>query len=330
MKKAERTFEDHEAQRETLPLLVGLFGASSSGKTYSALRLATGMQHVVGGDIFVIDTESKRALHYADSFQFRHVPFGPPFSPLDYMAAIEHCCKRGAKTLIVDSASHEHEGPGGLLEWHEKELDRLAGNARDMRNKMTFSAWAEPKAARRRLINTILQLGVNAIFCFRAKPKLKIRTGLDPLDLGWMPISGEEWVYEMTVNALLYPGSGGIPTWNPELPGERQMVKLPTQFADVFAEPRPLDEAIGEELAKWAAGGSVPQKIEKKDRPSASSIDTREALVKAVNAAAKRLDSQVKVEEALKAELEKRGLESTRGLDPEVYADLCRWVANLS
>ena len=50
---SERKFEDKEAVREAVPLLVGLFGASSSGKTYSALRLASGMREVTGGDIYV-------------------------------------------------------------------------------------------------------------------------------------------------------------------------------------------------------------------------------------------------------------------------------------
>jgi ABC-type sulfate/molybdate transport systems ATPase subunit len=74
-----RTFTDSPAVRESVPLLVGLMGASGSGKTYSALRIATGMQRVAGGEIFVIDTESKRSLHYADTFKFRHVPFDAPF-----------------------------------------------------------------------------------------------------------------------------------------------------------------------------------------------------------------------------------------------------------
>lgn len=260
MTRERRTFTNEKAVRSRVPLLVGLYGASGSGKTLSALRLARGMREVVGGQIAFIDTESGRSKHYADEFDFEYVRFDPPFSPLDYLDALEHCRSIGASIVVVDSASHEHEGPGGVLEWHETELDRLAGknaNYRE-RQKHTFSAWAAPKAARRRLINTILQLGVNAIFCFRAKEKLKIRTGQDPLDLGWMPISGDEWPYEMTLNALLYPGSRGVPTWHPNQPGERQMMKLPRQFEALFEKPRPLDESIGRALAEWARGGKVP------------------------------------------------------------------------
>lgn len=267
-----RTFDDKPATREQVPLLVGLGGASNSGKTYSALRMATGMREETGGDIFVIDTESRRALHYADKFDFRHVDFREPFSPDDYLAAIKHCKDRGASIIVVDSASHEHEGPGGVLEWHERELDRMAGNDFKKRDRMTFAAWAKPKAARRRLINTVVQLGVNAIFCFRAKEKLKIRRGQEPEYLGWMPISGDEWVFEMTLHCLLYPGSGGVPTWSPEHPGERVMTKLPKQFEDYLLGRRgPIDEEVGRHLAEWAKGGTAPKPKQAEPPPDPAS-----------------------------------------------------------
>lgn len=214
-----RLFELKQAKRDQVPLLVGLGGASGCGKTFSAIRLATGMQRVTGGDIHFIDTESRRALHYADQFSFKHLEFGPPFSPLDYLDAIAYCVGQGASIVITDSMSHEHEGPGGVLEMHDAELDRMAGQDFKKRNKLTFAAWAEPKKQRRRLINEILRLGVSMISCFRAKEKIRIVTGKDPIHLGWMPIGGEEFVFEQTVQCLLYPGSGGVPTWEPELPG---------------------------------------------------------------------------------------------------------------
>jgi hypothetical protein len=257
---ASRTFSDKPAVRTSVPLLLGLTGASGSGKTYSALRAATGIQRVTGGDIYYIDTEARRALHYADRFKFRHLEFQAPFGPLDYLAAIEHCQKKGAKVIVVDSMSHEHEGPGGVLEKHEQETTRLSAAWHCSRESAQMSAWAEPKAERRRLINSILQLGINGIFCFRAKEKLKIVKGEKPQPMGWMPIAGEEFVFEMTVNCLLYPGCGGVPVWNPGEIGEKMMVKLPEQFKDLFAKTRPLDEDTGEALAKWAAGDAQPAK----------------------------------------------------------------------
>jgi hypothetical protein len=254
---AVRVFEDKPAVREATPLLIGLVGPSSSGKTYSALRLATGIQRVSGGDIYGIDTESGRMKHYADKFKFRHLAFGAPFSPLDYLAAIEHCVKKGAKTIIVDSMSHEHEGPGGVLEMHERELDRMAGNDYGKRDRMTMLAWAKPKGDRRRMINTLLQTNANFIFCFRAKEKIKMVKGKEPEQLGFMPIAGEEFVYEMTVKCLLLPGANGTPTWSSDMPGERMMMKKPEQFLQLFSQARQLDEDIGMSMAQWAAGDAA-------------------------------------------------------------------------
>ncbi len=268
-----RTFDDKPATREKVPLLVGLMGPSGGGKTYSALRLATGIQRVSGGEIYVVDTEARRSLHYADKFKFRHVEFGAPFGSLDYLAAIEHCVKKGAGVVVVDSMSHEHEGPGGMLEAHQAEVDRLAGgtNAEQWKkdaNKML--AWGKPKADRRRLINTILQMNANFIFCFRAKEKIKLPSKaekeaakgrgerVDPVkQMGFMPIAGDEFIFEMTANCLLLPNAGGIPTWQSDEVGERMMIKKPEQFRQLFSAERPLDEQVGQGLAQWAVGDSA-------------------------------------------------------------------------
>jgi ABC-type dipeptide/oligopeptide/nickel transport system ATPase subunit len=248
-----RSFTSTIATREKTPILVGLVGPSGSGKTYSALRLAAGFQKVTGGETYFIDTEARRALHYAERFKFRHVAFGAPFGPLDYLAAIEHCVKQGASTIVIDSMSHEHEGPGGLLEMHAAEHARLGG-----RDGTKMLAWNKPKSERRRLINSVLQLPVNFVFCFRAKEKLKIERGKDPVPLGFQPIGGDEFVYEMTLKCLLLPGANGVPTWRSDLMGEKAMIKLPEQFRATFGgdQPPQLTEEIGEKLATWAAGGA--------------------------------------------------------------------------
>lgn len=255
-----RRFEDVPAVRERVPLWIGLYGASGSGKTFSALRLATGIQRVTGGDIFVIDTEARRALAVADRFRFRHVPFDAPFSPLDYLSAVEHCVSKGARVVVVDSMSHEHEGPGGVLEWQAAEEERLAKAWNTTRDKAKMSAWQVPKAARRRMINTFLQMPVNFIFCFRAKEKMKVIPGRNPEPQGFMPIAGEEFVYEMTATALLLPGAYGVPTWQSNETGEATMIKRPEQFRALIEQHRgkPLSEDMGEVMAQWAAGDVDP------------------------------------------------------------------------
>lgn len=251
-----RTFEASPAVRQGVPLLVGLMGASGSGKTFSALRLATGIQRVTGGDIYVIDTEARRAAHYADDFKFKHVEFKAPFGSLDYLAAIRFCVKEGAKCIVIDSMSHEHEGEGGYLSFQAAEIDRMAGPTDyAKRERVKMAAWIRPSAHRRQMINGMMQLNANFIFCFRAKEKTKPKQGGGIEELGFMPIAGDELVFEQTINMLLLPKSGGVPHWRSDHMGEKMMMKLPRQFEQLFAEPRPLDEAHGEALAQWARGG---------------------------------------------------------------------------
>lgn len=281
-----RKFEDMPARRKAVPLLVGLIGPSSSGKTFSALRLASGIQQVKGGDVYVIDTEADRALHYADQFRFRHVPFKPPFSPLDYLAAIDHCVGKGAGVIVIDSMSHEHEGPGGVLEMHQAKVEKLSGGDWRKAERVKMLAWSEPKQQRRRLLNSIVQTGCSIVCCFRAKEKLKIVTGKEPEQLGWMLIGGDEFGYEMTASFLLYPGSGGVPTFTPEHNGERTMIKVPSQFEWLREMKGPISEDEGRRMAEWASGDDLPPPRDwSADIRDAYSIDALEMIGREMKAA---------------------------------------------
>jgi hypothetical protein len=264
MNAAARTFTAELGVRKAVGLIIGLVGPSSSGKTYSALRLASGIREVTGGDIDFIDTESGRALYYADKFRFNHVRLTEPFSPLDYLAALQYCVKRGTKTIVIDSMSHEHEGKGGVLDWHEQECERLIAlwskNGKTVtRDTVQLAAWKTPKDARTELINTMLQMNVNLVMTYRAKEKIKIVTGRPPIDLGWQPIAGEQYIYEMVLQALLPPNSEGVPIWKSDNPNEQAIVKRPEQFRSIFdpQKPKQLDEETGRQLAQWAAGTSA-------------------------------------------------------------------------
>lgn len=254
-----RTFEARPAVRLQVPLLIGIMAASGAGKTFSALRLATGMQQVYGGDIYGVDTENDRMLHYADQFKFQHVPFRPPFGSLDYLAALQWCAAQGSRITIVDGMSLEHIGTGGYLETAEAVIDRIAGDDWKKREACKMLGWAKAGPLRQKMIEGIKQLPGAFIFCFRAKEKTKPVRGTngktDIIDMGFMPIAGEEWVYEMSVNCMLEPRSDGVPTWRSDHVGERMMMKLPAQFKSIFAAQEPLSEDIGRQLAEWAQGG---------------------------------------------------------------------------
>lgn len=242
------------AKRESTPLLIGLVGPSGGGKTKSALRLAAGIQKVRGGKLVGIDTEARRMLHYADEFPLTYLEFKAPFSSVRYLEALRAASEKAeGGVVIVDSMSHEHEGEGGYLEYHEAELDRMAGGDWKKRERVTFTAWIKPAAERRRLINSILQMNTAFVFCFRAKEKLKIVKGQEPLPLGWQAIAGEEFAFEMTVRCLLPPGANGIPDWSEE--AVRQGVpKRGDAHRPLVPDGAQLSEAIGERLAQWAKG----------------------------------------------------------------------------
>lgn len=260
-----REFTAKPAIRSEVPLLVGLMGPSGGGKTFSALRMAKGIQKVRGGEIYFVDTEAGRAKHYADNFEFQHVEFGAPFGSLDYLEVIRFCKSRGAGVVVIDSFSHEHDNIGGMVDTHDKELTRMAGSDFRKRQSMQLLAWQKPKADRRKLINGVLQLDMAGIFCFRAKQTSK-PMNVDGknvvVPMGYMPIAGEEFIFEMTVNALLLPGARGVPTWVSDNLGEKQMIKLPRQFENLFQNGRALDEDVGEAMARWAKGDVPTAKVE--------------------------------------------------------------------
>lgn len=259
---SDREFTLRAGVREQVPLLVGISGPSGSGKTYSALEMATGMQQVVDGPIIFIDTENRRALHYADVFKFEHLDMGAPFGSLDYLAALRFAADQKPAAIIVDSMSHEHEGTGGMIDYHARELQRMAGDDFRKQQAMTMLAWQKPKQARRALLNGLVRLNCNVIMCFRAGEKSK--PGKDDkgktaiIEQGFTPIAGPEFVYEMTLSALLYPGARGVPTWESDKPGEHGATKMPGWAADMFAPGRALSREHGRVLAEWAKGGAAP------------------------------------------------------------------------
>lgn len=202
-------------------LLIAIAGPQASGKTVSALLLATGITQVTGGKICLIDTENKRALRYAKDFKFNHMPFDPPFSPLRYLEAIEFAEKSGygeGDVIIIDSTSHEHEGPGGVLEMHEKFLDEKCGNDWAKREKLKFTAWIKPKQDRTRAIQMGLQRSrAHIILCFRAKEKtamVKVGGKTEVVMDGFQPIGGEEYFFEMDITMILPEGAQGRPDWS--------------------------------------------------------------------------------------------------------------------
>ena len=267
------SYKFRPAVRENAPVLLGIAGPSGSGKTFSALRLATGLAG--GGKIVMIDTEARRGLHYADQFNYLYAELEAPFSPSRYMEAIKDAEKDGAAVIIIDSQSHCHEGPGGVLEMHDAELTRMAGEDWKKREACKFAAWIKPKAEHNKFVNSILQVKAHVIFCFRAKEKLKMvknqQGKMEPVQQGWQPICTDRLEYEMTALMVLPPSSQGIPDM-----GEKA-TKLQEQHKKIFAPGRQISEEMGQEIAAWAGGGkktgATPPPVEKATTASPETTD---------------------------------------------------------
>ncbi|MEK9751599.1 MAG: AAA family ATPase [Rhodospirillaceae bacterium] len=240
------------AVREQTSLLIGIAGPSGSGKTMSALRLATGLAG--GGKVAMIDTEAGRGLHYSGMFAFDHADLKPPFRPDAYVDAIKAADAAGYKVIIIDSTSHEWAGEGGILDWHEEEMQRMAGDDWKRREAVKMAAWIKPKMGHKHMVQAILQVRASIIFCLRAEEKVamvkddKGKTQIVPQ--GFQPICAKDFMYEMTASMLLLPTAPGIP----------QPIKLQQQHAHAFPAGQPISEDTGRLLGEWANGGEAPAK----------------------------------------------------------------------
>ena len=92
-----------KAKKEKIFLKILLAGASGSGKSFSALRLATGIANKTGGRIAAIDTEAGRIRYYANEFDFDDLQLTEPYTPEKYIDAINVAMGARAYSIVVDS-----------------------------------------------------------------------------------------------------------------------------------------------------------------------------------------------------------------------------------
>ena len=283
-------FQFETAVRDSISLLIAIGGASGSGKTLSALKMARGLCDGDDSKIAVIDTEAGRAKHYApakgelpgpDRFAFKHGDLMPPFSPEAYADAIKKADEGGFKVIVVDSGSHEWEGEGGLHDMHDAlaaaavEISRKNHNANwgafdegKAYDRASVGAWREPKARHKRFVSRLLQCRAHIILCLRADEKIRIdkikdergreRTVIvQPKDMPpverWVPICEKRLMYEMTLSFVLTPQAPGVP-----IP-----IKLQAQHRAAVPLDKPLSEETGQALAEWARGGKSSAPAEK-------------------------------------------------------------------
>ena len=255
------------AVRTNTAIVLALAGASGSGKTKTALLLATGLAG--DGHIIIKDSEGNRALHYAprpgekpdfvDTFLFAHESWEAPYTP----AALGEFLKRAQhqySVVIVDSMSDEHEGEGGLCDMAAAEYEKQAGT------KNSAAAWARPKAEHKlHIVRWLRQARCHVIFCLRADEKVEFqlvagKTKVVPLD--WTPIAEKRLLYDVTTSLLFTPDRPGIP----------KPIKLYDKHAPFFPPDRQVSREAGKRLAEWASGTAPLRAVEVDAQSDASPL----------------------------------------------------------
>ncbi len=195
------SFKVKKAKREKIFVKLALMAPSGGGKTYSSLRIATGMAEELkkqGKDevkILLANTEQKRGYYYANEFDYDIVDIEAPHHPEKYVDLINFAVEEGYDILILDSSSHEWEGKGGCLELHAQ-----AGG--------TYQAWAKVTPRHNKFIEAIADSPIHIIATMRGKDQYEMekdansgKTNIKKLGVGAKQREGFE--YEFTCTFLL-------------------------------------------------------------------------------------------------------------------------------
>ena len=198
--------EIKQATRQGVKALVGLYGKSGGGKTLTGLFLARGLAGPKGR-ITLVDTESGRGSIFADIVPggYQVIEVDAPFSPDAYTAAIE-LAEKNSDVIVVDSMSHEWSGEGGVLDWQDAELDRMAGDNYSKREACKMAAWIKPKQAHKKFIMRLLRMRCPLICCLRGEEKTHIVKGQNGeknkviTDEFSSPLFDQRFIFEMLIN----------------------------------------------------------------------------------------------------------------------------------
>src|SRR5512138_1497810 len=271
------SFEIHPATRESVKALVGFYAKSGAGKTHSALLMMRGL---VGpkGRIAVIDTENRRSSIFADVIPggFSVVDLDPPFSAERYWEALE-VAEQNSDGIVIDSFSHVWAGEGGLLDQHESELNRMAGEDWKKRDACKMTAWIRPKQAHKRLVERILRLKHPLIVCMRGEEKTHIEKNGGKTevftDKFCSPIGDPRFIFELLIHAEC------IAKENDQghmVGGYLRLTKVSRQEI-IPLLPGPNEQVgikHGAALAEWCAGGSKPDVKSGINNPAIESLSS--------------------------------------------------------
>lgn len=222
-----------KATREQVWLKILLSGASGSGKSYTALRLATGIAKKCNSEIAYIGTEGSRDKYYSNEFSYDLMQLEDPYTTDKYIQAIEMAVEAGYKVLIIDSLSHEWK-------WLNDTHDKMPGNS--------FTNWGKLKPKHRQFMDKILNSPIHVIATARGKDDwvLEEKNGKQtPKKVGMGQQQDKDISYEYTVSLMLQQDTHIASA-------DKDNTHLFDGRYDI------LTEKDGEQLYAWANTGDVP------------------------------------------------------------------------
>ena len=133
------------AEREARPARALLDGPPGSGRTLTALRIASGL----GTRIAVLDTAHGASLRYADQVKFDVIELST-FGLDELMLALYEAAVTGYDTLVIDGLSPFWSGRSGLLEQVDEAMKKAGPKA------AKDAGWTAVRPLERRMMEGIL------------------------------------------------------------------------------------------------------------------------------------------------------------------------------
>lgn len=248
-----------KAQKHQHKLRIGLAGPTGSGKTFTAMKIASAIAAKEGKRFAVIDTEHGSASLYADHFDFDVLEL-TSFAPDRYIEAINEAGRAASEyaCVVVDSFTHAWSGKDGALE----QVDRKANGAGG-----SFNAWRDVTPQHTRMVEAILSCPIHLIGTLRSKMAYEVDT--DPKTkrvtvrkIGLQPIQREGMEYEFDVFADL------------DVDNTLYVSKTRLSTLSGYSALKAGDE-LGLMLWEWANGGdAAPPRPEPEAAPAQSGRPT--------------------------------------------------------
>lgn len=229
--------------RSGMRFLFSFYGLSETGKTFSALMIAAGLEPDPAKRM-LLDTEGGgRGRAYESEIEggYLYASLSPPYTPERYIQALDEIEAAGVTVLVTDSVSHAWAAEGGVLQMVEEST-----------NRNDMAKWKEPKRRLGKMLQRYRSSDMHHILCSRAKVP-KIEAVVDGrktyIDGPVMPIQEKMMRYDMTVVAQML-GRGRFTVDAPQ-------GKCPGNLLPIFGASELMNRDTGRRLREWVNAAHV-------------------------------------------------------------------------